>query len=410
VVFVSGNGRIRGVLACMEQGTTINLSDSRRALWACYGGMMCIAVASNLLAIYLTVFGETFGGAGGLNEEQLGRIPGVVFLFFIFGILVSGPLADRWGGKLFVLLGLALTVLGLCLLAAAQTYGALLGAAAVMGAAAGILDMVLSPIVSALRPNNRGSAMNWLHSFYCIGALGIVIIGSGAIHWGISWRLVSLALAILPAFLLVVFSSLTIPSLVHRDAIRLPLRELLREPFFLAALLAIALAGAIEQGMAAWLPAFTERGLGYSKTIGALSLAGFSVGMIVGRVVAAIIQRYIGLIPMMIGGCVLSFFLFGVACFYVNAPVALAACILVGFSGGCLWPTLVAVTANHCPYGGATMFALLSAAGNGGCFVMAWVVGIVAMYSNLNLGLATTALCPATLVLVLIWMGARGER
>jgi fucose permease len=306
------------------------------------------------------------------------------------------------------MLGLALTVAGLCLLAVAPNYGALLAAVAVMGVAAGVLDMVLSPIVSALRPNARGSALNWLHSFYCIGALGTVMIGSGAIHWGISWRAVSLALAAVPAVLLVLFSALTIPALVHRDAVRMPLRGLLCEPFFLAALLAIALAGATEQGMAQWVPAFTERGLGYSKTIGALSLAGFSFGMIAGRMTAAMIQRHIRVIPMMIGGCVLSVFLFGVACFYANAPVALAACILVGFSGSCLWPTTLAVTANRCPHGGATMFALLSAAGNGGCFVMAWLVGIVAMYSDLNLGLATTALCPAVLVFVLVWMGARG--
>lgn len=377
------------------------------ALWACYGGMMCLAIGSNLPAIYLTTFGEAFGGPGGLNEEQLGRIPGVIFAAFVLGIVVSGPLADRWGGKLFATLGLALTVMGLCLLAAARNYGALLGAAAVMGVAAGILDMVLSPIVSALRPHDRGSAMNWLHSFYCIGALGIVVIGAGAIYWEISWRVVSLVLAVVPAVLLVLFSMLTIPALVHRDAVRMPFRVLLREPFFLAALLAIALAGATEQGMAQWVPAFTERGLGYSKTIGALSLAGFSLGMIVGRMMAAIIQRHIGAIPMMIGGCVLSVLLFLVACFYANPPVALAACILVGFSGSCLWPTTLAITANHCPHGGATMFALLSAAGNGGCFVMAWVVGIVATYSNLNLGLAMTALCPAALVFVLIWMGAR---
>ena len=41
----------------------------------------------------------------------------------------------------------------------------LLAAAALMGCGAGILDMVLSPIVSALEPERRTWAMNWLHSF-----------------------------------------------------------------------------------------------------------------------------------------------------------------------------------------------------------------------------------------------------
>ena len=41
-----------------------------------------------------------------------------------------------------------------------------------------------------------------------------------------------------------------------------------------AALLAIALAGATEAGMAQWLPAYSERVLGYSRAAGGMALAG----------------------------------------------------------------------------------------------------------------------------------------
>jgi hypothetical protein len=46
--------------------------------------------------------------------------------------------------------------------------------------------------------------------------------------------------------------------------------------------------------------------------------------------------------------------------------MAVGACILVGLTGSCLWPTTLAVAADRYPHGGATMFALLGALGNFG--------------------------------------------
>ncbi len=79
-------------------------------VWMCYGAMMCLAIAVNLTPVYLTTFGEAFGGKAGLSEEQLGRIPGLTFLSLTLAVILCGPLADRFGGKLFSILGLALVL------------------------------------------------------------------------------------------------------------------------------------------------------------------------------------------------------------------------------------------------------------------------------------------------------------
>ena len=81
------------------------------------------------------------------------------------GILITGPLADRFGAKAFALLGNALLDwIGSDRMV--TTYGVLLAATFGLGLGAGILDMVLSPVVAAINPN-ADAAMNWLHSFYC---------------------------------------------------------------------------------------------------------------------------------------------------------------------------------------------------------------------------------------------------
>jgi nitrate/nitrite transporter NarK len=68
---------------------------------------------------------------------------------------------------------------------------------------------------------------------------------------------------------------------------------------------------------------------------------------------------------------------------------------------------MLGVTADRFPQGGASMFGLLAAAGNAGCFFMPWIVGMTADASSLRYGLATATFCPAIMVLLLLWMGAR---
>ena len=90
----------------------------------------------------------------------------------------------------------------------------------------------------------------------------------------------------------------------------------------------------------------------------------------------------------------------------VVAVVALAACIAVGFTGSCLWPTMLAVTADRYPEGGASMYGGLSAFGNAGGICMPWIVGWVADLRNLHWGLAVSTLAPALMLPVVLWLRA----
>ena len=142
--------------------------NSAYALVLCYTGMVCLAIAVNLMPIFLTTIRVELGGKAPLSAEQLGRISAITFAGLVGGILVSGPLADRWGGKPFSVLGALLIGVGLGLLGVSPGYPMVLVAVFIIGLGAGILDMVLSPIVAALQPSKRGTALNRLHSFYGI--------------------------------------------------------------------------------------------------------------------------------------------------------------------------------------------------------------------------------------------------
>ncbi len=370
--------------------------------------MVCVAIGVNLLPVYLTTFDTIFGG---LNEEQLGRIPAFMFAGVVAGILVSGPLADRFGVRFFTMAGMALAALGLLLMASARGYPMLLAAGVVSGLGAGIIDMAMSPIVSVACPDCRAAALNWLHGFYCIGGVGTVLVALAALHLGLSWRLVASGMSMVPMLLFAGFALSPMPPLVHPEHERDGLRRLMRRPRFLLAVTAIVLAGATEAGIMQWLPAYSERELGYSKAAGAAMLVAFSLAMAIGRLLAAHRLNRFNPHGIMLGAALVCTCLYLFGGLLTRPQPALAACILVGFACSPLWPTNLALTADRFPQGGASLFAVLAGLGNFGCLVMPWGIGIVAESAGLRLGLLAGTLVPLALVFVAVaaWKADRRD-
>jgi fucose permease len=368
----------------------------------CYLAMMSLSIGLNLLPVFLTTLSATYGGVDGLTGEQLGRLGAISFAGLVTGILATGPMADRWGAKPFAQLGNALIGISLGAAAFAPSYTWLGVAMYVLGCGAGVLDMVLSPVVAALNPTKRAASMNWLHSFYCVGAVVTILAGTVALQLGFGWRTACLILMPLPVGLMVAFAPLHFPALSTVGG-RLRLRTLVKRHWFVLAMLGILLGGATELGMAQWLPAYAETALGYPVWVAGSALLLFNIAMAAGRMVVAAAGTHWNPFQVMAWGCGSSVVLFVIGSFLPIPSVALAACILVGFTGSCLWPTMLAVTADRYPDGGATMYGALGAFGNMGGICMPWIVGWVADWRDLHWGLFISALAPAIMLpLVLV--------
>ncbi len=379
----------------------------RLILALCNAGMGCVALGASLIPIYLTTIADTFGG---MTAGELGPIPGLLFAGFVVGILTTGPLADRMGAKPFVLGGMAATLVGLLLLATSWNYASLLVAAFVIGLGAGVIDMVMSPIVSVLSIDNRTTALNRLHAFYCFGAIGTLTIASTMIQFGAPWRIVVAAFATVPLVVFLGFLVTNLPSLVHPDETRQGLRHLIRQPRFHLALLAIVLVGATEEGMAQWLPAYAERALGFSKTTAALALGGFAIAMGTGRWIASHWGARFTARQLMIAGASWATTGFLVGALAPVPGVALVGCVLVGFGCSVMWPTALAMTADAFPQGGATLFAALAAAGNVGCLAAPMLCGYIAEFGGLRVALGLGATWPFVLAAGLLVGSFRQRR
>jgi fucose permease len=368
-----------------------------------YGAMMSLAIGLNLLPVFLTTLSARFGGEAGLSNEQLGRLGASAFAGLVIGILITGPLADRRGAKLFAVGGTVVMAASLIGLAWCPTYGGMCVLLFWLGLGAGMLDMVLSPVVAALNPERRTRALNWLHSFYCVGAVVTIGLGTLVLGAGGGWRAACLLLVALPAGLAAAMAALKFPAL-SADGKRTRMRALAREVWFVAAMAAIFLGGATEAGLAQWLPAYAEKSLGYPVWMGGMALLVFSVAMALGRMAAGSAGAAMSPFAMMAWGCGATVVLFVAGSFFPVRAVALGACVLAGFTGSCLWPTLLAVTADRHPNGGASMFGALAALGNAGGSALPWVGGWVADVLTLHWGLVVAAAAPALLLPLVLWM------
>ena len=374
---------------------------------ACYLGFVTQSIAANFAPLLFLTFQSSYG----ISLDKIALIPVVFYLTQLLIDLGATKFADKIGYRVCVVASQVVSVTGLVMLAVLPEllpvpFLGLLIAAVFYAVGSGLVEVLVSPIVEACPFENKDGAMSLLHSFYCWGAVG-VILGSTlffAVFGTEHWQILTLIWALVP--LVNVFQFLTCPiERLVEDGEGLPPRKLLRLPLLWLMILLMVCAGASEATMAQWASAFTESALGVSKTIG--DLAGpclFAVFMGISRILYGKMSGKLNLAKTMLLSGLLC-----VACYLLASlsplPVlGLIGCALCGFSVGILWPGTISLSSQGCPKGGTAMFAFLALAGDFGGTVSPAVVGSISELAggNLKTGLLVATVFPVLLVSGLI--------
>ena len=229
--------------------------------------------------------------------------------------------------------------------------------------------MLVSPVVEACPSDNKEKAMSMLHSFYCWGYAGVVLIStlfSVLPESGTGGSCADLGAPSLGnAF---VFTRMPIAPLIVDGEKGMGLKGLFKSRLFWVLMVMMVCAGAGEQSVSQWASTFAEKGLGISKTAG--DLAGplaFAVMMGTSRLFYGKYGDRINLERFMIcssGLCILSYL--GISLLPVPG-LNLIACAACGLSVGIMWPGTFSRASAALPKGGTAMFALMALAGDVGC-------------------------------------------
>lgn len=381
----------------------------RKTVIACYLGFVTQAITANFAPLLFLTFHNNY-------SIPLGKIALISSVFFVTQLIVDvlcAKFADKIGYRRCVVGSQLMSAVGLIGLAflpefLPDPFTGIIISTVIYAVGSGLTEVLVSPIVEACPFEHKEAAMSLLHSFYCWGSVGVILISTlfFAVFGIENWKWLSCAWALIPFINMFNFSSCPIEHPVE-DGAGMSIKGLLKVPLFWLAIVLMICAGASELSMAQWASAFAESALGLSKSVG--DIAGpclFAVTMGISRTIYGKYGDKLDLMKFMIGsGCLC------LVC-YVTASTAsipmlgLLGCIMCGFSVGIMWPGAISICSAKIPSGGTAMFALLAMAGDMGGALGPWTVGNITQSAgdNMQKGMLAGCVFPIVLTLVLLIM------
>lgn len=390
------------------KGTTmIKQKNYKKTLAACYLGFVTQAITANFTPLLFLTFVNTYG----VTFEKIAMIPLVFYLTQLLIDFAATKFADKIGYRTCVVASQVLSAIGLLLMALlpellSVPFIGILISVVLYAIGSGLIEVLVSPIVEACPFENKDGVMSLLHSFYCWGAMG-VILGSTLFFalFGIEkWKVLVFIWALVPLYNAFNFMNCPIERLVE-DGKSMGVRELLKTPIFWLMILLMVCSGASEATMAQWASAFTESAIGVSKTVG--DLAGpclFAMFMGVSRILYGKFSQKLDLTKVMLACGTMCVGCYLLASLSTLPILGLVGCALCGLGVGVMWPGSISISSQRCPRGGTAMFAFLALAGDLGAMVSPAMVGGLSEMAggNLKTGLFVAAIFPLILVVGLL--------
>ena len=387
----------------------------QKTLRACYLGFITQAIAANFAPLLFLKFHEDFG-------ISLGRIALISTVFYLTQLIVDVVCAvfvDRIGYRKSVVASEVLSVLGLVGLSflpdlCGSPFAGILVCVTIYAVGSGLIEVLVSPIVEACPFAHKEAVMSLLHSFYCWGSVGVIVLSSLFFTvFGIgSWRILACLWALLPLYNVFNFASCPIERLTEEGK-GMTIFQLFKTPLFWVAVLLMICAGASELAMAQWASAYTEAALGFPKAVGdLLGPCLFAVTMGISRMIYGKYGEKIPLHKYMLVSGALCLGCYLLASLAVNPVFSLIGCIFCGFSVGIMWPGTISIISPRLPQGGTALFAMLAMAGDlGGAFGPSLVGPASQLNSNdLHSGMLAGSVFPLVLIVALAALSLQSKK
>ena len=378
-----------------------------KTLLACYLGFITQAITANFTPLLFLMFNKNYG----VSLGKIALIPAVFFMTQLVVDIICVRGVDKIGYRKCIITSCLCSAAGLILLAFLpelfpDPFVGIIISFVVYAIGSGLVEVLGSPIVEACPFDHKEAVMSLLHSFYCWGSVGVIVISTIFFKFvGIdNWKILSCIWAIIPLYNIYNFATCPIEQ-PNGGEKGLGLVELFKLPLFWISIILMICAGASELSMAQWASAFAESALGLSKNIG--DLAGpclFAVAMGTVRAIFGKVGHKMNLMRFMIFSgalCVVSYLL---ASLSENPMLGLLGCILCGCSVAIMWPGTISICSPRIPKGGTALFAMLAMSGDLGGAAGPAIVGNIsqAFSNNLKAGLLAGINFPLVLIVMIL--------
>lgn len=323
-------------------------SNYKKTMYACFTGYIVQAIVNNFVPLLFVTFQKNY-------KIPLSEITVLITVNFMVQLLVdllSAGFIDRIGYRASIILAHIFSAAGLVLLTVlpelfGNAFWGIAVSVIIYALGGGLIEVLISPIMEACPTDNKEKAMSLLHSFYCWGHMGVVLLSTAffAIFGIENWKILTLLWVLIPVANIFLFAGAPICSLNEEEEKGLTAKELFSQKIFWIFMLMMMCAGASEQAVSQWASTFAEQGLG------------------------------------------------------------LTGCAVCGFSVGILWPGTFSKASASVQGGGTLMFAMLALAGDLGCSGGPTLAGFVAdsLNNNLRMGILSAVVFPVLLLAGVVW-------
>jgi fucose permease len=343
---------------------------------------LSIATASVVFAIRGDIAGP-LSQSFQITNEQMGLVFSPAFWAFTMAIFVSGSLIDIVGMRRLHVLSAAGFISGVALIGLAPRPAApvatlfdhpgtvmLYAGFLLFGVSHGLVEGVINPLMASLYTTEKTRRITAVHAWWPAGLVIGGLLAVAMTKAGIAWEL-KLGLVLVPAVVYLVMAiSMRYPQ-TERAMSNVSTPEMWQQatrPLFLLLMVCMWMTAATEMGPDQWFP--TVMGdlvpqLSPDAGSGVLFLVYTGGLMFVLRMWGSAVTHKSPILTMVVSGLLSALGLYWLGALDKGSSigVALLAATLFGVGKTFLWPTMIGITAEQFPRGGALLMSLMGGSG-----------------------------------------------
>jgi MFS family permease len=358
------------------------------------------------------------GQAFQLTHEQMGTIWSPALWAFTIAIFISGALGDVIGLRSLHALSAIGYIVGVVLVLVAphptapvahifETPGTLMLYAGflIMGLSQGLVEGVINPLIATLYRDNKTHKLNVLHSWWPGGLVIGGLLAYALTQFNVGWE-IKLSLIMVPAAVYLLMSLSQPYPQTERVVSNVSTGDMWKEalrPLFLVLFICMWLTAASELAPDQWFPSVMGAIIPAFKGGGVLFLVYTAGLMFLLRFFgASLVHKISPLRTLLICSVLTAAGLYWLGSLHEGASpvIAFAAATIFALGKTYYWPTMLGITSEQFPKGGALLISLMGGAGMLSVAVAIPLMGSIFDKAGPGAALQYMAILPAILILV----------
>lgn len=357
-----------------QRTRTVALSDAQRS-------RLFIASCISLVATAMTfaIRGDIIGDLGrtfSLNNENLGMAAGAWAYGFTISIFIGGQLVDILGMGRILALAFLCHTLGILLTIFANGFWMLFGGTLSVGLGNGLIEAAINPLTATVYPEQKTEKLNALHVWFPGGIVigGLIAYAMSGMNLGWQAKMAIIMIPVITYGFMFLGQKFPPTERVQQGVSTAGMYMGVVRPLFFVIVFCMILTASTELATNQWIANILATTAGMAEG-GILILVLINGVMAVGRWFAGPIVHRLSPIGLLVGSSVFSA-LGLLALSRANSPATAIGAAIIFAIGICYyWPTMLGVTAERFPEGGALALAIVGGIGTLSVAIFTWVMG-----------------------------------